>query len=215
LQPVAEKFIEEMAGQHIPERIIEVKSVSLYAFDYIKKRRRPLDTHAAQAYHYEKGLGKPASVCYISKDTSMMAEYFVKPELAEPEYREDLLQITHYFNKREVPPIEPLLFFDPSIAKFTKNLGVEYSGYLTMLYGYKNPDEYRRSIEPSVKRWNNALTRWAMAEKGSETPTGRKIALTPANKEAINEIKNSGYDVNDLLRQKLEMIDTEEIDETE
>lgn len=210
LQPIADKYIESMAGLTIPKRIIEIKSVSVFAYDYIDKKRKPLDNHAAQAYHYQKGTGLDASVCYICKDHSMMKEYFLNESEAEAAYKDDIAKMTHYYIKREMPPIEPLLFFDPAIAKFSKNLGVEYSNYLTYLYGYKSPDEYRRSIEPSVKRWNNALTRWAAAESGKTTPTGRAIVITPANKAAFNEIKAAGYDINDLLRQKMEMIDSEE-----
>lgn len=212
LQPIADRFIEEMGGQTIPEKILEIKSVSLFTYDYIEKKKKPIDGHAAQAYHYKKNVKLPASVCYISKDTSMMLEYGIKDEMEEI-YRNDLVKITHYFTKREMPPPEPLLFFDPAVAKFSKNFGVEYSNYLTMLYGFKSPDEYRRSIEPSIKRWNNAITRWAAAESGKTTPTGRPIALTPANKDAIKEVAAAGYDVHDILRQKIEMLDTENIDE--
>jgi hypothetical protein len=212
LQPITDKFINELAGKTIPEVILEIKSVSLYAYEYVEKKRKPMDAHAAQAYHYKRGLGLPAVVCYISKDTSMMCEFEVQ-DTVEAAYRADLEKITHYFQKRETPPLEPLLFFDPALAKFSKNLGVEYSSYLTMLYGYKNPDEYRRNIEPSVKRWNNGLQRWAAAEKGLTTPTGRPITLTPANKEALKEIHGSGFDLKDLLQQKLEMMDSETIDD--
>lgn len=214
LQPIVENYIEKFGGTTVPETVLEIKSVSMYAYEYVEKKRKPMDAHAAQAYHYKKHTNLPAMICYISKDTSMMAEFEVEDNVGRA-YRDDLLKITHYYNKRQTPPLEPLLFFDPAMAKFSKNLGVEYSNYLTMLYGYKSPDEYRRSIEPSVKRWNNALTRWAAAETGATTPTGRPIALTPANKDALKEIKASGYDLNDILRQKLEMMDIDETAEIE
>jgi hypothetical protein len=103
--------------------------------------------------------------------------------------------------------------FDPSVAKFSKHLGVEYSPYLSMLYGFANPDEYRRAVEPVVKRWNNALTRYAAAEMGATTPTGKPIVISQKNKDVRQEIMLAGYNFSELLRVKVEMQEVEVEDE--
>lgn len=215
LKDLAASVIRSFAGIGLKMRVMEVKSVSKYALEYVEKRREPMNTHHAQAHYYQHATGLPASVAYISKDNALMAEYFVNAEKSEPLMREDLEQMTYYFTRGIQPENEPLMGFDYGVAKFTKNLGVEYSPYLSMLYGYQNPDEYRRSVEPMVKRWNNALQRYAQAELGKTTPTGKPIVPTPANKEVRQEIITAGYNFSEILDVKIAAVEAGDEDEEE
>jgi len=211
LQPIADKFIDNLAGRNLEKRILEIKSVAMYTLEYVEKRKSALNGHVCQSYHYKRFGGLPASVAYISKDTALMAE-FMTTEAAEPIYREDLVQITHYFTKREMPPPEPLLMYDPAVCTFRKNvIGVEYSNYLTMLYGFKSPDEYRRAIEPTIKRWNTALESFAIVSTGGLTEKGNAKKVTPLQAESAKEIQASGFDFKDLVQEKINQIKKEGI----
>jgi hypothetical protein len=216
LHGIAQRAIDKWHGLDLERKILEIKSVSMYAYDYVEKRRRPIDGHAGQAYHYQRNNkeGLKADIVYVSKDTTLLSQFALPMEHMEEAYMKDIAQKTYYYEKRVQPPLDPISGFDFSIGKFTKNLKVEYSPYLTMLYGYSSPDEYRRSVQPTVLRWNNALSRYAKIEGGSLTPTGKEMKLSPQNKEVRQEIINSGYDFQELLKVKMALLDNEE-DETE
>jgi len=216
LHGLAEKVIDSLAGQNLEKKILEIKSVSMFVHDYLEKRRKPLDYHVGQAYHYQRNneFGYKADIAYISKDTALLHQFGLDPVEIEPAYMKDIVQMTYFYTKDIKPPLEPLMGFDESVGNFSKNLKVEYSNYLTMLYGYKSPDDYRRSIMPTVKRWNNALTRFAKIEVGALTPTGKEMKKSPQNEEVRKEIINSGYDFQELLQVKMGLLDNEE-EETE
>ena len=175
----------------------------MYVLDYVESRKAPLHGHAFQAYHYQRTTGIPAEIAYVSKDTALIAQFKVSEDIMEDAYRRDIELISHYIQNGIQPPPEPLMGFDFTVAKFSKNVGVEWSQWLTD-YGYQNPDEYRRAVEPIVKRWNNALSRYAKAERGETTPTGKPLTITPKNKEVRQEIIEAGYDFEQLLELKVQ-----------
>lgn len=213
LHDLAAGVIEGLAGQYLDEKILEIKAVSLYALEYVEKRKAAMATHAAQGYHYSRKTGIPAAVAYVSKDTSLMAEFDITKDLAEEHYISDIEQMTAFFLAGEQPPPEAHLSFDLSIGKFSKNLGIEYSPYLTMVYGFASPDDYRRSVDGKIKRWNNVLTRYAMIETGAKTPTGKEMKPSVKNIEARREIIDEGFDFNELLAERISHLDKEDIEE--
>jgi hypothetical protein len=213
LHGLAEKVIDAFAGHSLEKKILEIKSVSMFTFEYLEKRKKPLDYHVGQAYHYQRNTDYNAEIAYISKDTMLMHQFGLDAEIAEAAYKQDIVQMSYYYMKGIQPPLEPLSGFDASVGRFSKNLKVEYSPYLSMLYGYKNPDEYRRAVEPQVKRWNNVLSRYAKIERGDLTPTGKPMKLSPQNIEVRQEIIKSGYDFNELLQIKMDFLDNESEDD--
>ena len=216
LHGLAEKVIDSLAGLDLEKKILEIKSVSMFVHDYLEKRRKPLEYHVGQAYHYQRNnpFGYKADIAYISKDTALLHQFSIDSAEVEPAYMQDIVQMTYFHTKDIQPPLEPISGFDYSIGKFSKNLKVEYSPYLTMLYGFKNPDDYRRAVQPTVVRWNNVLSRYAKVEGGGLTNTGKEMKITPQNKEVRQEIIKSGYDFDELLRVKIAFADNED-EETE
>jgi hypothetical protein len=216
LHGLAGKVIDSFAGKDLERKILETKSVALSTYDYIEKRGKPLDGHVGQVYHYERNNseGYKGYIAYISKDTALLREFAIDAATVEPAYMKFIAEMTYYYTKQVQPPLEPLMGFDDSIGSFKKNLKVEYSSYLTMLYGYAPPDEYRRSVQPQILRWNNALTRYAKNENGGLTPTGKKMNMTKS-KEVRQEIINSGYDFNELLQIKMQFLGEGDVTEEE
>lgn len=201
---IAERIINALGGGHLEEKILELKAVSTFAMDMVERRGAAIPNHTLQAYHYQKNGKYKSEVCYVCKDDCRMAQFAINVKETEPLYKEDIEQMTLYFKKGKRPPLAPLATFDYSMGKFSKNLGVEYSPYLTMLYGFETPDAYRDSIK-FVEKWNRALNRFVLAETGAKTPTGKLITITPKNLEVKKEITKAGYKFDTLLQTKIEL----------
>ena len=212
---IAIKMIDTLDGQFLEKKIYELKSVSTFAMDRLEKINQAIPNHTLQAYHYERGdKTMPAVVGYVCKDDCRMAEYPINSAVAEPLYHEDLKEITYYYRKNETPPKEPLLSWDPLQAKFVKNLGVEYSPYLSH-YGFNTPDEYRAATK-FITSWNNGLKRYAQCETGMRTPKGAAMKLTDRNIEIKKEIEQQGFDFVEILRTKIDFgVDQEEAETQE
>jgi hypothetical protein len=206
-------IIKKLGGKPLKTKGIELKSCSSYVYDRVTKTKRPIPIHAQQANYYQRFLKIPFDVSYISKDDSFMVDAPIDSEKMEPMLRADLEKITYFVLKNIVPPEEPIMTFNPMTGNFEKNIQIEYSPYISMR-GYKSPFEFRQSVEPLTKRWNNVLARYAKVEKGDLTPTGKEMKISPQNKEVRQEIINSGYDFQELLQVKMGLLDNED-EETE
>jgi hypothetical protein len=208
---VAERIIAALHGRYLEEKILELKAVSTFAMDKVERMGAPMPNHTLQGYHYQKNSNGTiqAAVSYICKDDCRMAQFDVNGETTESIYKSDIEQMTDLFKKRKCPKIEPLSSFDYTLGKFSKNFGVEYSPYLTKLYGFETPDDYRQSVS-FIEKWNRTLTRMALIESGAKTPTGKPIAVTTKNIECMEEINKAGFKFDDLLKVKVELGELEE-----
>lgn len=202
LHAIAQRIIGKLAGGLLEYKILELKAISTFAMNMIEIRRSAMPQHSLQAYHYQRNGKLPAEIAYICKDSSRMAQFGLDKKACEKLYNQDNEEMTYYFTKNKVPPKEPLAKFDTLTGNFSKNLGVEYSPYLTKIYGFKNPDEYREATKFTL-RWNRALSRFALAEQGKTTPTGQPIKITANNLEVKNEIKKAGYTFEECLKCKI------------
>lgn len=202
LQAVGDRLIEQLAGTTIERRILEQKAVSTFAMDKVERTGAAMPSHSLQGFHYKNGGGINASVVYICKDDCRLAEFDVDAGASEPLYQEDILKITNYYKKKKTPPLEPLVIFDEGLGKFSKNLGVEYSPFLSH-YGFNTPEEFRESVK-FVDGWNRTLDRYYKVETGATTPKGKRIELTPLNLETGKEIeKVTGKKMHDILHLKM------------
>lgn len=202
LHLIAHRIIDKLAGATLEYKILELKAISTYAMQLIEMRRCAIPQHSLQAYHYQKNGKMKADIGYICKDNSLMAQFGLDKKECEKLYQLDNEEMTYYFIKNKLPPKAPLAKFDTLTGNFSKNLGVEYSVYLTKIYGFKNPDEYRDATKFTL-RWNRALSRYALAETGGLTPTGKKIEITANNKAVKAEIIAAKYNFEDCLKCKI------------
>lgn len=159
--------------------VIEVKSCSSFMYDRYEKVG-PLVTHALQTYHYLKAKNMPEGhIVYVSKDDLRMLEFGVlNPSHLEDVYKGDIEAITHYVDTDTKPDLEKEVLFDRDTGKFSKNYKIEYSNYLTMLYGYKEPEAYRERWDKKVAGFNRTLGRIVEGKN-----------MTPLNKETILEMQ--------------------------
>lgn len=204
---VGKKIIESLEGQELTEKIIELKSCSTFAMDKVDKMNAPILQHTLQGTHYEMNAHMPADIVYICKDDCRMAQFSIDLAVSEPLYKADLQQITEIMKKGKKPPLEPLTKLDMMLGKFTRNLGVEYSPYLSH-YGFDTPEDYHAAVT-HIEPWNRVLNRLVMIETKKTTPTGKAITLTSGNKTVLEEVekylKKSGQKLQDIIELKIKL----------
>ena len=170
--------------------VLEVKSVASTIFHRYETYRQADPKHALQLFHYLTGLNMPEGhIIYISKDDLSLAEIGVmNPSPIENVYRSDIKIMTDYFASPDLPPLEKPVEFNEMIGKFTANWKIAYSGYLTMLYGYKDQAEFDEKYKPMVARWNRVLARVVEGKN-----------LTEDNNIAISEMKEDFLNLDELI----------------
>lgn len=205
-----EKALAEMSALELPEVFIrgataifeyltslgelksmplEIKSVSSFMFDAFSKTSGGSRIHRLQLYHYLKSMdyGEGRLIYICRDDLRMMEVPLMCPSTVEDEYRSAIEEISKYYHTQERPPVEKSIIFDPDTQRFAKNFNVAYSGYLTMLYGFKDQLEFDNKYSPIVGRWNRVMGRVAAKDK-----------ITDKNKAVLEEIKGAGFDIGNL-----------------
>ena len=170
----------------LKEYIIEVKSCSTFISERLMKSGKPMPDHTLQAFHYTLANDIDSMLIYLCKDDAMCHQFEItKSKPLIKLYTEDVATMTAYFKAsgknylKNMPPKAPEVEFDAGTFQFLKNSQVAYSNYLTMLYGYKDFDEFKYKWQYKVTAWNRVFKR---AVRGDN--------ITPANtviiKDAIN-----------------------------
>ena len=163
---------------------IELKSISDYAMDDMEKTNKPVARNVKQLTHYLISKGyKKGILAYLNRNDERMMEFVVEltPEI-EAAYRAPIEVISKYFYANEQPPKEKLIIWDEQNNKFTKNLNVSWSNYLTLLYGFKEPREYDEPYGKMATNWNRVLKRLKAGSK-----------MTAKNEAILAEIALEGY----------------------
>lgn len=203
-QRMIDKFEAQFGSQELKEIIIECKSVSSFMFPRYQKTQRGSIGNEIQLFHYEKSQGKDEGhIVYINKDDSEMLEFPVwnpgNGEI-EAEYKKRIELLTHYYNAKEQPPLEKEIIFDEDTYRFNKNWKIEYSPYLTKLYGYQTPEAYRERWDRVVGQFNRVLGRIINVDMGKTTPSGKPIVITPDNQKVIDEMHGYFDNADDIIQ---------------
>src|ERR1700722_8744033 len=183
-------FKQEYNNIKLQEYIIECKSCSSFIFERNEKANAANSNHQLQSYHYARGLGLPAKIIYICKDDCRLQEYEIFPddEVIGKKYKNYISLITKYYNADEKPLLEKEIEFDEQALRFSKNWRIEYSNYLTMLYGYEQPDDFFNKWSGLVAKINRVYARCVNGDK-----------MTEANKEIIIQAKTHYKNWDDLV----------------
>lgn len=185
------KHIEKKYPKGLENMPLEVKSVSSFAMDLVEKTKQPTKRHRMQLFHYLKSMGYDRGILvYICRDDLRMMEFEIlrsSPDV-EKEYHDKVAEVSKYYYANEMPPKEKLILFED--GKFTKNFNISWSGYMTMLYGFKEPRDYDEPYGKMATSWNRVLKR---------LKDGKKV--TAKNEEIIKEMKAAGYDIDTILQE--------------
>lgn len=147
--------------------VLEVKSLSTFMFDRYEATKKADARHVAQTFHYLKAKEMAEGhIAYICRDDCRIVELGVfNPSQAEEFYRYDIERMTFFITAHEQPEKEQELLFDDTRFRFSTNWGVEYSAYLTFLYGYKEPIHYRERWKKLVEGMNRVFKRCVAGAK--------------------------------------------------
>jgi hypothetical protein len=150
--------------------VLEVKSVGSFVFDRYETAKEADSRHQGQLFHYLVSKPLPEGhVAYVCRDDCRIAEFPVfRGPKAETPYKRDLEEISHYIINKERPRIESEVLFDDVKFRFSTNWKVEYSNYLTLLYGYKVPIEYRERWDKSIASFNRTFKRCVAGARMTE-----------------------------------------------
>jgi len=189
-----ERILEYFAKNYpegLDEMPLEIKSVSAFMFEALEKKQSSSKNHRLQVFHYLKSENRPAAnLVYICRDDLRMMEYkILNPSKVEDEYKEAIEKISGYFIRNEKPPLEKPIGFSEDIGKFAKNFNVAYSGYLTMLYGFKDQKEFDDKYTPTVSKWNRVVAR---IKEGKD--------MTDKNNLVLKEIEEAGFNLNEIMK---------------
>lgn len=166
-----DNFIDKYKGQLLRDYIGEMKSLSSFMMEKVQKLNSPLEHHKLQIHHYVAGNDQgyqEGKAFYVCKDDCILEEFDLnKDNGTEHVYRKDLKEMTLAYNNgfsnknpmSLMPPKEPLVLFEEGMYRFSKNWKVEYSNFLTYLYGYETPEAYRMAWQKKTTSWNRVIKR--------------------------------------------------------
>jgi hypothetical protein len=185
--------------------VLEVKSAS----DMIWPKYEiggPDPRHACQTFHYLKCTGMDEGhVVYINKDNCLLLEFEVSnPGMWEGVYRKDIEIMTDLYKNGNWEDFkEQEVTFDAATGKFRVNWKIEYSNYLTKVYGYEEPFMFREKWDKRVGSMNRVFARCVNGDK-----------MTDKNKIVIEEAKMLGFqwdDYVDIVKAKGINVEEEEV----
>lgn len=162
------KNLEKQFGNGVLKTIVlEIKSTSSFMYAKYEKSQQANANHRGQAFHYLKASGMDeAHVVYVCRDDCLLLEFGVfNPSDVEQEYIADLTEITNHVLTKTRPAPEKEILFDEQVFRFEKNWKIEYSNYLTMLYGFKTPMDYREKVDKPVSDMNRVFKRCVTGAK--------------------------------------------------
>lgn len=183
--------LKEQYPNGLAEIILEIKSCSSFMFELYEKKNEASPHHKFQNFHYLKAKDyREGHIVYVCKDDARIIEIGVlNPSALEGDYRKDIEIMTSYYNSNTQPPLEKPIVFNKWFTKFSANWKVEYSQYLTYLYGLKDQKEFDDRYKPVVERWNRVLERIA---EGKD--------MTDNNKAAIGEMEREGFNIEEIKK---------------
>jgi hypothetical protein len=205
-----DKFVDDNKGKLLREVVFECKSVGSYMMEKVQKSGA-MHHHVLQDFHYVYGNEdqvQEGKVCYIDRDSCLMAEFDVlNNEENFKLYKNDIKQMTEHYNKgfdkknplRLAPPKDPHILFEEGTWRFTKNFNVEYSNYLTMIYGFETPEDFRNSCQSKIAAWSRAFRRYVLEGTVIKTKVKGEVkyticTVTDSNKSKRDECIKEGFD---------------------
>lgn len=196
------KYLQENYPDGLDSRVLEVKSVSAFMFNGLEANNKSSKNHRLQNFHYLKSLGmREGSIVYVCRDDCRMLEVPVfNPSFVEEEYKEEIEKISRAYQTDTQPDPEKPIIFDEDTQKFSKNWKIAYSDYLTMIYGFKDQKEFDDKYIGMVSKWNRVIGRIKKGDK-----------MTPKNEETIKEIREAGYDIDEIIKKFSVVAEEEEL----
>lgn len=208
---IVEQLSKKFGAEPLETIILETKSLGTSIFDRYETLKKAAPHHRGQLFHYLKAKNmREGHVVYVCRDDCRLVEIGVfNPSDAEDDYRRDIEKITGYITAKERPPKAPEILFDDLTFRFRSNWQVEYSQYLTLLYGYDEPIAFRDKWKSSVASWNRVFKRCVT---GANMTTKNELAITAAKMHFANWDDHIDR-AKEAAKKNPELIETEDTEE--
>lgn len=187
---IIDQLSQKFGNDPLRTVVLEVKSLGSFVFERYEVMKKADPRHVGQQFHYLKAKDLPEGhIVYVCRDDCRIVEIPIfNPSDAEKAYKGDIERISYFIQNNERPEKEREILFDDLTFKFRTNWHVEYSGYLTLLYGYKEPIFYREAWDKSIASFNRTFKRCV---------TGAK--MTDLNLKTIENAKKEFPNWDDLV----------------
>lgn len=185
------EYLRTNYSNELELKALEVKSVSSHMMNALEIGKRPLLTHAMQAYHYTKHEDvNETLLVYICRDDVRMMEFnIVGGDLYyEDLYRGHIEKMTEIYKAGKMPEKASPVVFDDLLGKFTLDRRIGWSPYLTKVYGLEDQVEFDDKYKKIPESWNRVLTRMVNGQ-----------SMTKNNEAKIEEMKEWGFDPEPLV----------------
>jgi hypothetical protein len=166
----------------------ECKSLSTEMMKKVEKKGA-LAHNVLQLGHYIIGTKiNTGYLVYICRSDTICNQFEVDRDTRLARlYRADVEHMTNVYNNgfnnrsplKLAPPKDAEVLFDPVLFRFEKNFQVEYSPYLTMLYNYETPEDFRMRWANTVTNYNRVFKRLV---KGENVTDKNKIVIAEVTK---------------------------------
>lgn len=191
MEKVIEELLKTVGDDELKPMVLEVKSKASRMMEMIMRTEKPQYSNVLQTFHYLKsseGLYDEGRIIYVCRDDLHCIEFPVfNPSDVEVDYYDFIKEITGYYQVNQQPPLEPEIKFED--FRFRTNWKVEYSPFLTMLYGYSRPELYRDKYKKMVSSFNHTYKRIINDDK-----------MTKLNLDTIEEMKKVFPNLDELVQ---------------
>jgi hypothetical protein len=195
-------YIEKEFPEGIAEQLLELKTCSRLVFDMIERTEKPSFSYSMQLFHYVRNKKLPGVLTYLCKDDNCMKDFLITPEneILENFYQEKIKRVSEIYRSGILPPKENVILWNEELKKFTLNLNVQWSNYLTLNYDLKDETEYGDIYRGVVSSWNSVV----------ESIKSKK-PMTAKNLSYIEKMEANGFEITKLLNEQPIILTGEEL----
>lgn len=152
----------------LDDLVLEVKSCSASMFENYERMNDGAEHHKLQIFHYLLGTElEKGQIVYICRDDLRMLSIpiFKGDEKLKEIYTKRIERISNYYLTNTQPEKEPKYILDKKMLKIAVNWKIQYSKYLTYLYGFSDESEFGEPHRKQAEKWNRTISRCIKGDK--------------------------------------------------
>lgn len=197
---IIEGLSKDFKSGHVPEMLVEVKSINSMAFWAHKNRDDQgnflgYPHNKLQMYGYMKATGiERGLLTYISKDDFVLEEIAIVlgDKSMEEIYNKDIEEMTEFYRKDIQPPKEEDIVWNERKMQYEVNWRLNRSSYLTMITGLEKEEweeqAKKKASELNLEmKWRNQAKEHGFDVEGLTTAEIKKMCM--ARNRELNKLQ--------------------------
>lgn len=194
-------YLQQEYPQGLRTKAIEIKSVSSFVMNACEVTKRPMETHAMQAYHYTKHPDiTRTDLVYICRDDCRMMTFPIleNTTVLEELYYNHIKRYTENYKKDVLPEKAEPIVFNESEGRFSINRQIGWSPYLTMVYGFEDQMQFEEKYKSIPASWNRVLKRIKTGQLRQEWLDANSMTEEDVQKEKVEGTRKYRQFVQDV-----------------